>query len=116
MNNLIQDWQHFSTLLDLAHLFMFSWKACELFVGFIYSLAFLLWIHGAVSAVKELPLEELHRDDCEDKHEELVDNEDVEDVLQRRDHTVENSLWGRLTKKEKAVNELEQQQQRQKEL
>lgn len=52
----------------------------------------------------------MHRDDCEDKHEELVDNEDVEDVFQRRDHTVENSLRGRLTQKEKAVNELEQQE------
>lgn len=80
------------------------------FLCYIYLLAFLLAIHGAVSAVKELPLEELHRDDCEDKHEELVHNEDVEDVLQRRDHTVKNSLWGRLTRrtpqKEQAVNEL----------
>lgn len=80
------------------------------FLCYIYLLAFLLGIHGAVSAVKELPLEELHRDDCEDKHEELVHNEDVEDVLQRRDHTVKNSLWGRLTRgtpqKEQAVNEL----------
>lgn len=100
------------TLSDrfLVHLLMFPWKTWVLFLCYIYLLAFLLGIHGAVSAVKELPLEELHRDDCEDKHEELVHNEDVEDVLQRRDHTVKNSLRGRLTRgtpqKERAVNEL----------
>lgn len=44
-------------------------------------LAFLFWLHGAVSAVEELPLEELNGDDRKDEHEELVHNEDVEDVL-----------------------------------
>lgn len=44
-------------------------------------LAFLLRLHGAVGAVEELPLEELHGDDGKDEHEELVDDEDVEDVL-----------------------------------
>lgn len=65
---------------------------------YIYLLAFLLCIHGAVSAVKELPLEKLHRNDCEDEHEKLVHNEDVEDILQRCDHTVKNSLWKRSTR------------------
>lgn len=50
-------------------------------VQIFYLLAFLLCIHGAVGAVKELPLEKLHRNDCEDEHEELVHNEDVEDIL-----------------------------------
>lgn len=55
-------------------------------------LAFLLCIHGAVSAIEELPLKELHRNDSKDEHEELVHDEDVEDVLQRRNHTIKNSL------------------------
>lgn len=59
------------------------------------SLALLLCVHGAVSAVKELSLEELNGDDSEDKHEELVDDEDVEDVLQRCDHTVKHRLYRR---------------------
>lgn len=57
-----------------------------------YSLAFFLRILGAVGAIEELPLKELYRDDSEYEHEELVNNEDVEDILQRRDHTVKNSL------------------------
>ena len=59
-----------------------------------HSLALLLRVHGAVVAVEELPLEELHGDDGEDEHEELVHDEDVEDVLQRRDHAVEHRLEG----------------------
>lgn len=57
--------------------------------------AVLLRVLGAVSAVEELALEELHGDDGEDEHEELVDNEDVEDVLERCHDTVKNSLKGR---------------------
>lgn len=57
--------------------------------------AVLLCVLGAVSAVEELPLEELHGDDGEDEHEELVDNEDVEDVLEGRHHAVKNGLKGR---------------------
>lgn len=73
----------------------------------IHLLAFLLWIHGAVSAVEELPLKELHSNDSKDEHEELVHNEDVEYVLQRCDHTVENSLrGGRMTKQEQSVRDL----------
>lgn len=58
----------------------------------IYLLTFLLCIHGAVSAKEELSLKELHGDDSEDEHKELIHNEDVEDVLQRCDHTVKNRL------------------------
>lgn len=54
--------------------------------------AVLLCVLGAVSAVEELPLEELHGNDGEDEHEELVDDEDVEDVLERCHHAVKNSL------------------------
>lgn len=56
-------------------------------------LTLLLCVHGAVGTVEELPLEELHGNDGENKHEELVHDEDIEDVLQRRDHAVKNSLW-----------------------
>ena len=55
-------------------------------------LAVFLRVLGAVGAVEELPLEELHGDDGEDEHEEFVDDQDVEDVLQRRDHAVEHGL------------------------
>lgn len=44
--------------------------------------ALLLCVLGTVRAIKELPLEELNGDNSKDEHEELVDNEDVEDVLQ----------------------------------
>lgn len=47
---------------------------------------------GLIGAVKELSLEQLHSDDSEDEHEELVDDEDVEDVLQRGHHTVKHCL------------------------
>ena len=44
--------------------------------------ALLLRVLGAVGAVRELPLEKLNGDHSEDEHEELVDNENVEDVFQ----------------------------------
>lgn len=47
---------------------------------------------GFVSAVKKLPLEELHGNDGKDEHEEHVDNQDVQDVLQGVHHTVKHSL------------------------
>lgn len=53
---------------------------------------FLLCVHGAVSAKEELPLKELHCDDSKDEHKELIHDEDVEHVLQGRDHTVKNRL------------------------
>jgi hypothetical protein len=59
------------------------------------SLALLLCVHGAVCAIEELSLEELHGDDSEDEHEELVDDEDVEDVLQGCHHTVKHCLYRR---------------------
>lgn len=54
-----------------------------------------LQLLGLVSAVEKLPFEELHRDDSKYEHEEHVDNQDVEDVLQRVHHTVKHSLVGR---------------------
>lgn len=55
--------------------------------------ALLLCVLRAVGAIKELPLEQLDGDDSKDEHEELVDNEYVEDVLQGGHHTVKHSLW-----------------------
>lgn len=46
-----------------------------------HSHALLLRVLGAVCAVEELSLEELHGNHGEDEHEELVHDEDVEDVL-----------------------------------
>lgn len=43
--------------------------------------ALLLCVFGTVGAIKEFSLEELNRNDSKDEHEELVDNEDVEDIL-----------------------------------
>lgn len=56
--------------------------------------ALFLRVLGAVRAVEELALEELDCDDGEDEHEELVDDEDVEDVLQGGHHAVEDGLRG----------------------
>lgn len=47
---------------------------------------------GLVGAVEKLALEELHGDDGKDEHEEDVDDEDVEHVLQRVHHAVEHGL------------------------
>ena len=47
---------------------------------------------GLVGAVEEFALKELHGDDSEDEHEEDVDDEDVENVLQRVYHTVKDGL------------------------
>lgn len=57
-----------------------------------YLHALLLCVFGTVCAIKEFSLEELNRNDSKDEHEELVDNEDVEDILQGGHHTVKNSL------------------------
>lgn len=54
--------------------------------------AVLLQAFGLVGAVEELPFEELHGDDGEDEHEEHVDDEDVEHVLQGVHHAVEHRL------------------------
>jgi hypothetical protein len=58
-----------------------------------YLHALLLCVLGTVCAVKELSLEQLNCDDSKDEHEELVDNEYVEDILQGGHHTVKHSLW-----------------------
>lgn len=47
---------------------------------------------GLVCAIKEFPLEELHSDNGKDEHEEDVDDEDVEDVLQRVHNTIKHGL------------------------
>lgn len=57
--------------------------------------AVLLCVLRAVSAVEELPLEELDGNDGEDEHEELVDDEDVEDVLEGGHDAVEDGLQER---------------------
>jgi len=59
---------------------------------YIVAYALLLCVFGTVCAIKEFSLEELDCNDSKDEHEELVDNEDVEDVLQGGHHTVEDSL------------------------
>lgn len=55
-------------------------------------LAVLLQALGLVCTVEEFPLKELNCDDGEDEHEENVNDEDVQHVLQRVDHTVEHRL------------------------
>lgn len=47
---------------------------------------------GLVGAVEEFALKELHGDNGKDEHEEDVDNEDVENVLQGVYNTVKHSL------------------------
>lgn len=63
--------------------------------GVRFLLAFLFCVLGTVGAVEKLPLEQLHGDDSKDEHEELIDDEDVEDVLQGRHHTVKHRLRDR---------------------
>lgn len=45
--------------------------------------------------MEELALEELHSHHGEDEHEQHVDDEDVEDVLERVHHAVKHGLVGR---------------------
>ena len=45
-----------------------------------------------ICAVKKLSIEKLDPDHSKDKLKEDVDNEDVEHVFERDDHTVEDSL------------------------
>lgn len=54
--------------------------------------AVLLQALRLIRAVEELALEELHGDDGEDEHEEDVDDENVEHILEGVHHTVEHSL------------------------
>ena len=55
-----------------------------------FVLAFAFDQLGEISTVVELALEELHCDDGKDEIEEHVDDEDVEDVLERVHHAVED--------------------------
>lgn len=59
---------------------------------FLDQLAVFLQAFGLISAIKEFPLEELNCDDGKDKHEEDVNNEDVQHILQRVNHTVKHRL------------------------
>lgn len=63
---------------------------------------------GFISAVEEFALEELHSDDSKDEHEEDVDDEDVQNVLQRIYNTVEHRLEYSNTHKytRRSVNQL----------
>lgn len=49
-------------------------------------------VFALICAEKELSIEELDPDDGEDELKEQIDNEDVEDILQRDYDTVEYSL------------------------
>lgn len=57
-------------------------------------LTLFLCVHGAVSAIEELPFKKLNGNHSKYEHEELVNNEDVKDVLQGCNYTVKNSLQG----------------------
>lgn len=72
---------------------IYSFKVCEIRneeVG--DGLAVLLQALGLVCAVEEFSLEELNSDDGKDEHEQDVNDEDVQHILQGVDHTVEHSL------------------------
>ena len=49
-------------------------------------------VFTGISAIEELSIEQLNSDHSKDELKEDVDDEDVEHVLERDDHTVENSL------------------------
>lgn len=54
--------------------------------------AVLLQNFGLIRAVEEFALEELHGNDSEDEHEEDVDDEDVQHVLERIHNAVKHCL------------------------
>ena len=56
------------------------------------SLAGILGLLALVTAVEELPVEELDGDNSEDEVEQPVDHEDVEHILERVDDAVEDGL------------------------
>ena len=45
---------------------------------------------AVICAIKKLSIEELNSDDSKDEMEKHVDNENIENVLQRIDHAVEH--------------------------
>lgn len=55
-------------------------------------LAVLLKALGLICAVEEFSFEELNCYDCKDEHEEDINDEDVQHILQRVDHAVEHCL------------------------
>lgn len=61
-------------------------------VLFLNQPAVALKLFGFVRAEEETTLEQLHGHDSEDEHEEHVDDQDVQHVLQRVDHTVKHGL------------------------
>ena len=58
----------------------------------LYLLTLLGVVFARISAVEELSIEKLNSDHSKDKLKENVDNENVEDILQGDDHTVEHCL------------------------
>lgn len=58
----------------------------------VYLHAVLLCVLRAVCTIEKFPLEKLDSDDSKDEHEELVNNEYVEDILQGSHNTVKDSL------------------------
>lgn len=55
-------------------------------------LAVLFQGFGLIGAIKEFPLEQLNCNNSKNEHEEDVNDEDVQHVLQRVDHTVKHRL------------------------
>lgn len=51
-----------------------------------------LKLFGFVRAIEETALKELHGNHSKDEHEEHVDDQDVQHILQRVNHTVKHSL------------------------
>lgn len=58
----------------------------------VYSLAVNLQVNTLISTVEELSIEQLYSNYSKYKLEQDVHNQDVEDVLERVDYTVEHSL------------------------
>ena len=56
----------------------------------MFLLAFFLCVFALVSAVEELSVEQLNGDNSEDKLEQYVYDQDVDDILQWIDNTIEN--------------------------
>ncbi len=77
-------------MLQLAYLYFFFFFL--LLNRIFILLAIFCSVFWAVSAEKELSIEELHPDHGEDEQEQNVDDEDVEDVLQRDHNAVKHSL------------------------
>lgn len=55
-------------------------------------MTFVRKLHRLIGAIEKAPLEQLDGDYSEYKLEEEIDDENVEDVLQRVHHAIENGL------------------------